>query len=94
MLFRSVPDGDDVGEQHDEPEQVPEPGSHEALQGDHHHGQQHLGQEQGLGEPVQLQVQQAHLQGESLVVRAFDFILRGTSTPFPMLCVVLANSVC
>ena len=65
-----VPDWDDVGEQDDEPEQVPEPGPYEALQGDHHHRQQHLGQEQGLGETVQLQVQQAHLQGESLVVRA------------------------
>ena len=58
-----IPDGDDGGEQHDEPGQVAEPLSHEALQGDHDERQHHLGQEQGLGEPVQLQVQQPHLQG-------------------------------
>ena len=65
-----APDGDDGGEQHDESAEVAEPLSHEALQRDHDEGQHHLGQEQGLGEAVQLQVQQAHLQGPETQVRA------------------------
>ena len=65
-----APDGDDGGEQHDESAEVAEPLSHEALQRDHDEGQHHLGQEQGLGEAVQLQVQQAHLQGPETRVRA------------------------
>ena len=63
---RVVPDGDDVREKHDESEEVAEPRTHKPLQRDHDNGQNHLGQEQGLGEAVQLQVQQADLWGREV----------------------------
>lgn len=60
-----APDGNDVGEQDHKAEEVPEPRAHEALQRHHDDGQNQLGQEQGFGEAVQLQVQKAHLRGRS-----------------------------
>lgn len=54
---QKVPDGDDVREKHNEAEKVAKPGTHKSLQRYHDNRQNHLGQEQGLGETVQLQVQ-------------------------------------
>lgn len=58
-----LPDGDDVREKHDEAEKVAEPRTHKPLQRYHDDRQNHLGQEQGLGEAVQLQVQKPDLSG-------------------------------
>ena len=52
-----VPDGDDVREKYNKSEEVAKPRTHEPLQCHHDHRQNDLGQEQGLGEAVQLQVQ-------------------------------------
>lgn len=61
-----VPDGDNVGEKHDESEKVAEPRTHKSLQCYHDDRQNHLGEEQGLGEAVQLQVQEANLPGREV----------------------------
>lgn len=50
----TVPDGDNVWEKHDEAEKVAEPRTHKPLHRYHDNRQNHLGQEQGLGEAVQL----------------------------------------
>lgn len=60
---QKVPDWDDVREKYDKTEKVAEPWTHKTLQCNHDNGQNHLGQEQGLGEPVQFQVQKADLSG-------------------------------
>lgn len=57
-----LPDWNDVREEHHKTEQVPEPGSDKALKCNHNNGQHHLGQEESLGEAVELQVQQSHLR--------------------------------
>lgn len=49
-----VPDGNNVREKHDESEKVAEPRTHKPLQRYHDNRQDHLGQEQGLGEAIQL----------------------------------------
>ena len=59
--INKVPDGDNVGEKHHKSEKVAEPWTHKPLHCYHDDGQDHLGQEQGLGEAVQLQVQKANL---------------------------------
>lgn len=56
-----LPDGDDVGEENGESEEVDVPQTHKPLQSHHDHRQNHLGQKQSLGQTVQLQVQQADL---------------------------------
>lgn len=52
-----VPDRDDVREKHNKSKKVAEPRTDEALQRYHDDRQNHLSQEQGLGEAVQLQIQ-------------------------------------
>lgn len=64
FVFETVPDGDDVGEKHNKSKEIAEPRTHKPLQCNHHHRENHLGQEQGFGETVQLQVQQANLWGK------------------------------
>lgn len=62
QLALSAPDGDDVGEQEKEAEdlQVPAPG--EVLEGNHDQGHHHQGSEEDLREAVHLQVKQADLR--------------------------------
>lgn len=62
------PDGDDVGEEQQEAEEVAVPRACEALQRDHDERQGHEGHEQRLGQPVELQVQQTDLKNK---VRAY-----------------------
>lgn len=61
-----IPDWYDVREKHNESEKVAEPRTHKSLQRYHDNRQNHLGQEQGLGEAVQLQVQEADLSGQEV----------------------------
>lgn len=63
---QKIPDGYNVREKHNESEKVAEPRTHKSLQRYHDNRQNHLGQEQGLGEAVQLQVQEADLSGQEV----------------------------
>ncbi len=54
-------DGDQVGEEEDEAEEVDVPRPVEALEYDHHEGESDGGDEQHLGQLVQLLVDQSHL---------------------------------
>lgn len=73
--YSRVPDRYDVREEHHETEQVAEPRTHESLQRYHDNGQNHLGQEQSLGEAVQLQVQEADLSGRDKGKRVISNLL-------------------
>lgn len=56
-FYSGLPNRDDVGEEHYEAKQVAKPRPDEALQSHHDDREHQLGQEQGLGQTIQLQVQ-------------------------------------
>lgn len=61
-----VPDGDNVRKKHNKSEKIAEPRTHKSLQRYQDNRQNHLGQEQGLGEAVKLQVQKTNLSGRHI----------------------------
>ena len=61
-----VPDGDNVREKHNKSEKIAEPRTQKSLQRHQDNRENNLGQEQGLGEAVKLQVEKTNLSGRHI----------------------------